>query len=308
MDCKICKIELNKNSKILCNVCTNKRHKILCKKCGKECEISAGYVRRVDITNFNCRKCKSIGEGNPNFGKKWTEEKKKEQSEIIKSKIDNEYRKNCAKGMKGKTVTESDKLKRKKTIKKNIENGYVRPKMSDETKNKIGLKSASKFTDEYKQKIRKINEDKGVWVKLENKKDYIFYRELSNWDGLILNNNIIGIEKLKNNSFYSKKIRNKNTIVRDHIFGRKNGFNNSVFPEIVRHPANCQLITHSENIKKSLTENDSEMGIDELFEKIINWEDYYFEQELCVKLISDYKNGFRYVKEDYIHKIKNYEF
>ena len=49
--------------------------------------------------------------------------------------------------------------------------------------------------------------------------------------------------------------------VRDHIFGRKNGFVLGVFPEIIRHPANCQIITHSDNIKKSLKNGDSDIKL-----------------------------------------------
>ena len=308
MNCKICKTELTGKSKILCNICTNKRHKISCEKCGKECEISAGYVRRIDLVTFNCKQCKFKGEDNPNYGKKWTQEKKELQSQIIKTKVDDDYREKCSKGMKGKEVSDDTKLKRKKTLEEKKRNGYVKPEMSDETKLKIGLKSSAKFTKEYKRRIREINEERGVWIKIEDKKDYHFYRNISNWVGQVINENTKGYERLKNNTFYSKKNRDKNTLVRDHMFGRKNGFFNEVFPEIIRHPANCQLITHSENIKKSLSADDSEITINELFDKIMSWDNFYFEHELCLRLIDDYKNGLRYSKENYIYKVKNYEF
>jgi len=78
-----------------------------------------------------------------------------------------------------------------------------------------------------------------------------------------------------------------------------------VFPEIIRHPANCQIITHSNNIKKSLKNNDSDITLVQLFNRIINWKDDYFEHSLCINLINDYNNGNRYNKKEYINKLKN---
>jgi len=76
-----------------------------------------------------------------------------------------------------------------------------------------------------------------------------------------------------------------------------------VFPEIVRHPTNCQLITHSENIKKSRKNNDSIIILNDLFERIKKWDIDYYEQEKCLCLIISYQNGERYDKKNYI---KNY--
>jgi len=118
--------------------------------------------------------------------------------------------------------------------------------------------------------------------------------------GDVLTHKTIGIEKLKNNKLYSKLKRNSNSLVRDHMFGRYNGFKLGVFPEILRHPANCQIISHSENMKKSKSKNDTIITLEYLFERIINWGDEYFEQKKCIQLISEYNNGGRYCKEQYI--------
>ena len=85
----------------------------------------------------------------------------------------------------------------------------------------------------------------------------------------------------------------------------KNGFVLGVFPEIIRHPANCQIITHSDNIKKSLKNDDSDIQLVELFDRISNWGKVYFEQLLCVELIEQYNNGKRYDKQKYVNKLKN---
>jgi hypothetical protein len=305
MKCKICEKKLSGKSKIICHECHRKKHLIKCNKCGKECSFTPKYFYKLDLITFNCKQCKLNGEGNPNYGNKWSNELKKRVSEIVKSRVDENYRLNCSKGMKGKKVSEESKLKRKNTNELKILNGYIKPEISEETRQKIGYKSSLKFTDEYKQKMRVINEERGVWIPLNKKNDYRFYRDLSNWVGQVITENTIGVDKLKTGKLYDKNNRNKNSYVRDHIFGRKNGFVLGVFPEIIRHPANCQIITHSDNIKKSLKNDDSDIQLVELFDRISNWGKVYFEQLLCVELIEQYNNGKRYDKQKYVNKLKN---
>lgn len=305
MECKICKKVLSGRSKILCNKCYNKKHLAKCNECGKECLFTSHYFYKLDLTTFNCKQCKLKGEGNPNYGNKWSNELKKQVSEIIKSRVDENYRINCSKGMKGKKVSEESKFKRKKTNELKILNGYIKPEMSEITKQKIGYKSSLKFTDEYKQKMRSINEERGVWIPLNKKNDYRFYRDISNWVGQVISENTIGVDNLKTGKLYDKNNKDKNSYVRDHIFGRKNGFILGVFPEIIRHPANCQIISHSDNIKKALKNDDSDIQLVGLFNRISNWTEDYFEQSLCIELIEEYNNGGRYDKQIYINKLKN---
>lgn len=301
MDCQICKKQLlSKKSKILCGECYNKKHTIVCTNCNRSCNFTPHHFLKLDVLSFKCKKCKLNGEGNPNFGKKWSESKKIKQSILIKSKVDENYRLSCSKGMKGKQVSEETKKMKNETMLKtygklSLSNGH-----NELTKKKIGLKSKEKFTKEYNKKIRKLNEEKGFWIPLNKKNDYKFYRELSNWKSLKINENIVGYEKLKLYNFYDKNNRNKDSLVRDHMYGRKNGFNMGVYPELIRHPANCQLISHSENIKKSKKDNDSVITLDELFDKIINWSDFYEEQENCIIFVEEYKKGLRYSKQNYI--------
>lgn len=305
MECKICKKELSGKSKTICGECYNKKHFTKCVKCDKECLFTSHYFYKLDLTTFNCKQCKLKGGGNPNYGKKWSNELREQVSKIVKSRVDENYKLNCSKGMKGKKVSKESKLKRKNTNELKILNGYIKPKISEETREKIGYKSSLKFTDEYKQKIRVINEERGIWVPLNKKNDYRFYRDISNWVGQVLTENTIGINNLKTGKLYDKNNKNKNSYVRDHMFGRKNGFTLGVFPEIIRHPANCQIITHSDNIKKSLKNNDSDILLEELFDRITNWNGDYFEQSLCDELIDNYNNGDRYNKQKYINKLKN---
>jgi hypothetical protein len=300
MNCQICQKELlSKKSKKLCGECYNKKWKIKCVNCSKEYEVTPHYYTKLDIPNHKCKQCKLHGEGNPNYGNKWSNELREQVSKIVKSRVDENYRLNCSKGMKGKTISNETKLKRKKTL---IERYGKLSNTTGHTKESlaiISLKSKNKFNPEYLKKVRKVNEDRGNWIPLDMKDDYNFYRDLSNWKYQVLTENTVGIELLKTEKLYDKQNRNKNALIRDHMYGRRNGFNNKVFPEILRHPANCQLISHGNNIKKSKSKNDSIINLEELFEKIYLWGDYE-EQTLCLSLIEKYKIGERYSKEKYI--------
>ena len=77
-------------------------------------------------------------------------------------------------------------------------------------------------------------------------------------------------ELIKINGWYKAKNRGDvpNGINRDHMYSIKDGFINNVDPLIMSHPANCQLITHNENIKKK---NKSSVTLNELIERINNF-------------------------------------
>lgn len=310
MKCSLCKTNTtSSNSRKICKDCYNKKHIIKCLECNKQYEVTANYYIKLDLLNHKCKQCKLQGTGNPNFGNRWSEEKRKEFSILIKSMVNDEYRENCAKGMKGKKVSDESKLKRRNSMLEKYGKLANIPSPSHETRKKIGEKSKLKFTEKYLNRVRKVNEDRGIWVPIEKKDDYIFYRELSNWKYQVLTENTIGIEKLKFNKLYDKKNRNKDSLVRDHMYGRKNGFLNGVFPELLRHPANCQIISHSDNIKKSKKKNDCVITLNELLEKIKNWNIFYEEQEICITFVKKYEEGIRFDKKNYINKIYkiNYE-
>jgi len=43
---------------------------------------------------------------------------------------------------------------------------------------------------------------------------------------------------------------NLNGVSRDHMISIRYGFDNKVDPKIISHPANCQLLRHTDNAKK----------------------------------------------------------
>jgi hypothetical protein len=277
-----------------------------CGNCGAEIYKSACFVKKSKnlFCGNECRvkymKGKGTGEDNPNFGKKWGDERKKTQSEIIKSKVDDEYRLNCAKGMKGKNVTEETKKKRVETRFEKY--GKFGPDviLSDEAKRKIGEKSKAKFTDDFKNKMQQTMVERGHWVDVKNKDPYLFYRGISNWNYNVLLYDIIGSNFIKESGFYNKN--NKKGLVRDHRYSRRSGFENMVFPEILRHPYNCEFITHSDNVRKQQNKaiNSNSISLEDLFEGIKKYLGEYPEQNICLSKIKEYESGLRYSQDSYL--------
>lgn len=61
-------------------------------------------------------------------------------------------------------------------------------------------------------------------------------------------------------------------VSRDHIVSVRFGFDNHIDPKIISHPANCQLLRHNDNVSKH---KKCDMSINEILEKIKNWDDKY---------------------------------
>jgi hypothetical protein len=74
--------------------------------------------------------------------------------------------------------------------------------------------------------------------------------------------------------WYSPKNKknNLNGISRDHMLSVREGFELGVNPEIVSHPANCELMIHRDNISKN---KKSSLTLEELLERIKNFEEKY---------------------------------
>ena len=61
-------------------------------------------------------------------------------------------------------------------------------------------------------------------------------------------------------------------VSRDHIISVMYGFNNQIDPKLLAHPANCQLLIHTENIRKG---SNLVITVEELKEKIKLWDEKY---------------------------------
>lgn len=272
--------------------------KCICNYCSIEFLRYKSQIRNINKI-FCCKEHLHIslkeemkGENNPNYNNKWSDEQKIKQSNETKERYlkNPELRFEAGKANRGKKFSPEliDKMH------KDRNSDSYSHEHSSETKELIGKLSKEKFTDEYKEKFRKIMEDKGHWVKLEEKTDKEIYYILSNWIEKMWNYTVDENQLLllKENGIFNNKTNTKG-VVRDHIFTRNSGFNERVFPEILQHPENCQILTHSKNISK----RKDGITLNELFVKILNTSHNWKYQKKIEKLIMNYKKGYRWVNE-----------
>jgi hypothetical protein len=161
---------------------------------------------------------------------------------------------------------------------------------SEETLERIGKGSSEKFTEEYLIKQRETMEERGLWIPLDLKSDYAIYAKLSNWIDSMWPDIDGGVEKLRSIGIFHYK-NNPNGVVRDHKVSRRDGLYHGVFPEIIRHPCNCQILTNSENTSKG---SKSSISIEELFFLIESYDKDWVEQSVALDKISEYRIGKRY--------------
>ena len=78
MKCSLCKTNTTSgDSRKICKDCYNKKHIVKCVECNKQYEVTVNYYIKLDLLNHKCKQCKLRGTGNPNFGNRWSEEKRK---------------------------------------------------------------------------------------------------------------------------------------------------------------------------------------------------------------------------------------
>jgi hypothetical protein len=286
LQCKCC------NKDIICRITEFK--KFCSRKCkndfsrGKTFEELYGEeeaIRRKLLMSENAK-----GENNPNYNNPWSDEQRKNQSDIMHKRYeDPEARYRAGTSNRGKKFSKEriEKMHGHRTFE-----SYSRP-MPNYAKIIIGEKSSAKWTPEFTADFRKTMESKGHWIPLENKTEYDIYGAAGNWVDRMWDQPIKGTGLIEEYGIFNS-ISNSKGVVRDHIFNRRDGLAMGVFPEILRHPANCQIITHADNVKKR---SNSEKTLDRLLQDILEWKYEWFEQSLAVEKVNMYLNGFRWINE-----------
>lgn len=262
----------------------------------KQCPVCLNEFKTYNKKQKTCsRTCMGIsftGKNNPNFGNQWSEIKKSNLSNLMKEKYANDdaYRYAVGKSNRGIKFDES---RIQKMHGHRDRSSYSRPH-TDETKKIIGKKSKEKFTEAYRLRVRKTLVENGKATLDSAKKDFAIYKAHSNWIhrmwDLVDDQTLLEAVGIFNSS------TNLNGCERDHKFSRMDGFVNGVFPEILRHPANCQLLTHSDNSSKR---EKSWITKEELFSSIRCYKKHWSEQEVVLSLITRYESGERFIANDY---------
>ena len=259
--------------------------------CSKTCRMSDKNSYKSEWTDERraAQSERNKGENNPNYGNTWSDELKQRASEIKKKQFAEsaEYRYKAGASNRGKKFT-ADRIR---AMHANRSSDSYRHPHSDETKKVIGKKSKEKWTEEFKQNHRNTMERLGHWIPIADQNPYKQYYKESNWIGSMIEFfNEDALANLKLHGIFSKI--NSKGFVRDHIVPRKVGYEFSLPPFIMRHPANLQFISHAENVKKGfadrrLTQNQKEAIISVLLNNIANFGKEWPEQEVCVKFIKE---------------------
>ena len=270
---------------------------INCPVCGIKKERYVYDESRTYYCSVKCRdesyRTKLKGPSNPNYGKKWGQESKSiASSRMIEVMKDPARRQISGSGNRG--VTFSDDRRRNMS---NAKKGKPGKPHSEDSRRKIGAASSARMkTDEMKARIRISKENLGQWVPLDKISPFKRYIKESNWIASMFDR-VQGDEKelLSTLGVFNCKTNPKG-VVRDHMYSRNSVFNNKVPPQILRHPCNCQIITHSDNIRKKTgryTDGNSQ-SLEELFNMILVYKGIWEEHPLVLELITDYRKGLRW--------------
>lgn len=252
-----------------------------CSYCKKEHLVGKSKAKNIihKFCDKECEKKFKVGSNNPMYGKTHSNLVKEKQSKLAKNKLATKdingntfyVSKNDPRYISGELIAESkgrkfsDISKQKMSINKS---GKPGKNHSDYSKKLIGEKSKLKFTENFKIKHRKKMEELGHWLKLENKNPYKVYFEQTKFTHGFKTNNINELELLKKYGIFNSKT-NPNGCVRDHLLSRKYGYENNIDPKIIAHPANCEIILHSENVRRAHNNsNDCQITLEELLIKI----------------------------------------
>ncbi len=237
----------------------------------------------------------NTGNGNPNFGNRWTAKQKKRLSDNCLARRDK-----ISTRVKNDWIGNPIRRKAASAIMREVNPGQYASSLphTEATKIKIGLKSAAKWTPEFKKQYQKTMEDLGHRRPLSEVPAAEIYYRLASWTKGMWNLGSASEKELLTEYGIFNSCTNKTGVVRDHRYGRWVGFYNNVFPELLRHPANCEIMTRSDNCRK-FHKGDQSLTLVELFILIENYSESWHEQDLCLTLIQQYRNGDRYKQEDY---------
>lgn len=270
----------------------------VCDRCGNIGEKKyKSHIRSKNYCSAACGNASKSRPGNLNsrYGIKWTDDEKLKQSELIKSKVDDKYRFNAGKANRGKKFTNE----RIHAMHGHRSSDSYKRSHSDETKLLIGKKSAEKFKKSgFKERFRKSMEESKIWIPLEDLDAFTLYKRECYWVRPMWNLiDDVNQQQLLSELNVFHPTKNSKGCVRDHLFTKLDGFIHSVPPEILRHPANCRIITHSKNASKG---SKSDISLDMLFNLIYNYKRDWVEHDTVINLIQRYKDGFRWSKSIHI--------
>lgn len=278
-----------------------------CAECGKE------YLRyyknngdRIPKNPCCSKTCKGVwqsknlvGENNPNYNNRWDEKQRQNLREKTSASMTPERRAKIGDQHRGKKMSPESiaKIHANRTPE-----SYSRPH-TKEDKRKIGVKSSEKFkVAGYLEKVRRVMEERGHWIPLKDKDEFRLYSDAADWiSNMFEDLSLEECDRINKIGMFNTKT-NQRGMCRDHMYSRKEGFDNLVFPEILRHPCNCEFIRHSNNSSKR---SKSSKNMETLFSEIKNYTGSWHEHQRVLDLIESYEDGFRWDIKQFIEGFYN---
>lgn len=134
------------------------------------------------------------------------------------------------------------------------------------------------ISDEDKITTLAIRADKALQTKINNgnamplhiRDPYNTYVKAAAFTHGFATTDISQIELLSEHGVFNNKSNTKGC-VRDHLLSRRYGFDNGINPAIIAHPANCEIVLHSENVKRA-NGDDNQITLEELKNRIKSFE------------------------------------
>jgi hypothetical protein len=261
---------------------------VTCKYCGDTFFLVKSKAKlKIDKLTFCNRKCTAdyfTGSNNPNYGNSLSQEAKDKISAASKNMfvaIDSNGNKirisnDDPRYISGEFIAESsgrilpqhtrDAMSKSKA-------GIQPHTFTEETRNKISIASKANWKSaSFRDKTRKTRELKGQWVPLDQKDKYKLYFEACKFKHSFYDYATPEeIAIVKEYGIFNASSNSKGC-VRDHLYSRRSGFENNVDPDIISHPANSEIILHSENVRRAHSKyGDDQITLKELLLKIERW-------------------------------------
>lgn len=170
-------------------------------------------------------------------------------------------------------------------------------KHTDITKELIGKQSSIRLQDpiyakNIRDKSRETNELTGFWLPRQFISEYKLYYRESNWiDNMVSYFDELDFKNLREFGMFKPK-ENNGGWCRDHILTRRIGFELQIPVVLMRHPANMNFISHSENSKKArsdakLFHDDKQVLLKKLIQSIIEFDKEWKEHSKCIQIIKE---------------------
>jgi endogenous inhibitor of DNA gyrase (YacG/DUF329 family) len=258
----------------------------ICKNCGKLIETSNKYCSlkcRNVYVNKHLRNYKENGKSLSDRAKKLYGQNLK-KCKLCEKSLSYEKRKNkfCSKECRSKSLIKWNK-NRKGIKKKFSSEGLNSIRIANEIR--YGSQSYYKNPSHCKECNGELNFEnrKRVFccVKCRRKYDHKnltkyqkYYRSCAFAFNLSNYPNEFDFELIKKYGWYQAKNHGNNLggVSRDHMMSINFGYKNGIESEMIKHPANCQLLVHNDNSSKN---NKCSLTLDELQNRINEWNKKY---------------------------------